>query len=164
MKVAHLGIFALLVTVVAAAAPSTAQGEDGPLDYHIELLRASSGYDGKTCWVHARAGAIPPRVPGNPADRPQVLMTMQKLLLTGSDVFYPLHSLRTDDLGHTWTEPKLEPVFARQKMGEDVEMTVCDFWPAWHTATGKLLGTGHTVWYKGDRVMPVRQRHAAYAV
>ena len=49
-------------------------------------------------------------------------------------------------------------------MGEDIEMTVCDFWPKWHTAGGKMLGTGHTVWYQNNRVMPVRKRHTAYAV
>jgi hypothetical protein len=43
-------------------------------------------------------------------------------------------------------------------------MTVCDFWPKWHAASGKLLGTGHTVWYQDNRVMPVRKRHTAYAV
>jgi len=91
-------------------------------------------------------------------------MTMQKLLLTGSDVFYALHNLWSDDLGKTWTEPKLQPVFERQKRGENIEMTVCDFWPKWHAASGKLLGTGHTVWYQDNRVMPVRKRHTAYAV
>ena len=91
-------------------------------------------------------------------------MTMQKLLLTGSDVFYALHSLSTADFGQTWTAPQLQPVFERQKMEDDLEMTVCDFWPQWHAATGKLLGTGHTVWYQNNRVIPVRNRHTAYAV
>jgi hypothetical protein len=31
-----------------------------------------------------------------------VVLTMQKLLLTGSDVFFALNEMRTDDLGKTW--------------------------------------------------------------
>jgi hypothetical protein len=48
-------------------------------DFGLRLDRVRSGYDGQTCWVHARAGAIPGRTP-------TVVLTMQKLLLTGSDV------------------------------------------------------------------------------
>ena len=46
-----------------------------------KLDTITSGFDGKYCWVQARAGAIP-------GDPPVVVMTMQRLLLTGSDVFY----------------------------------------------------------------------------
>ncbi len=147
-----------------ALSPTTVAGSDGSLDYQVELSSAHEGFDGETCWVHARAGAIPPGGRGNATDNPLVVMTMQKLLLTGSDVFYPIHTLWTADLGKTWTEPKPEPVFARRKIDDRIEMTVCDFWPRWHAATGKLLGTGHTVWYQDNRVMSVRQRDTAYAV
>ncbi len=153
----------MLVFLVLGTSAASRAGEE-PLDYRIELTAATSGFDGETCWVHARAGAIPAGAPGNPGATPRVVMTMQKLLLTGSDVFYALHNLWTGDLGKTWTEPKLQPVFERQSKGEDIEMTVCDFWPQWHAASGKMLGTGHTVWYQNNRVMPVRKRHTAYAV
>jgi hypothetical protein len=152
------------VAVLAFARPAASRAEDEPLEYRIERTVAVSGFYGETCWVHARAGAIPPGGGFGPGKDPVVVMTMQKLLLSGSDVFYALHSLWTDDLGATWTEPKLQPVFERRKMGGDIELTVCDFWPKWHAASGKLLGTGHTVWYEKNRVMPVRRRHTAYAV
>ncbi|MCU0983024.1 MAG: exo-alpha-sialidase [Pirellulaceae bacterium] len=155
----------LVLFVGLACGPSTAShAGDEPLEYRLELTSAAGGFDGQTCWVHARAGTIPAGGPGNPGPAPRVVMTMQKLLLTGSDVFYALHNLWSDDLGKTWTEPKLQPVFERQKRGENIEMTVCDFWPKWHAASGKLLGTGHTVWYQDNRVMPIRKRHTAYAV
>ena len=142
-------IFSLLV-VLSFSLLSAGLAADEPLDYQVELAAAADGFDGETCWVHARAGAIPAAGPGNPGTNPLVVMTMQKLLLTGSDVFYALHSLSTSDMGETWTEPKIQPVFERQKMGDGIEMTVCDFWPKWHAATGKLLGTGHTVWYERE--------------
>ncbi len=154
----------LLALFLFAMLTQAARAEEKPLDYRIELATASKGFDGKTCWVHARAGILPPGTPANSGQIPLVVMTLQKLLLTGSDVFYPLHTTITRDLGATWSPPKLEPVFARQQKGDNIEMTVCDFSPKWHAASGSLLGTGHTVWYKNNHVMPVRPRHTAYAV
>ncbi|MHB8899224.1 MAG: exo-alpha-sialidase [Thermoguttaceae bacterium] len=155
----------LILAAVASRVLSSAAGaEAGAPGYRVELSAATSGFDGKMCWVHARAGAIPPGATGNEGAGPLVVMTMQKLLLTGSDVFYALNSLWSGDLGATWTEPVPQPVFERRKMGEGIEMTVCDFWPRWHAQSGKLLGTGHTVWYENSRVMEVRKRHTAYAV
>jgi len=148
-------------TVIGVCA---AAGAGEPPGYRVELGRAGQGFDGKTCWVHARVGAIPPRAPGNPHDRPMLVLTMQKLLLSGSDVFYALHTQRSGDLGRTWTEPTAQPTLARHTNPDGTETAICDFTPKWHAATGKLLGTGQTVWYKDNRVMHVRPRHTGYSV
>ncbi|MEX2577465.1 MAG: sialidase family protein [Verrucomicrobiales bacterium] len=140
--------------------------------YDIDLSVATRGFDEKTCWVHARAGTIPPRTAANPADDPAddplVVMTLQKLQLSGSDVFYALNGMRTSDLGETWTGPEEHASFAREsfRFGEkdDLEITVCDFSPKWHAASGTLLGTGHTVVYEDNKVMKVRPRRTAWAV
>ena len=151
------------------------------LSYTLELTTAHNGFDGKMCWVHARAGAIPPNAPGNSSDAPHVIMTMQKLLLTGSDVFYALNETRSSDDGRTWTKPEAHESFARQTVvaystaptGAEIapdllqpgdETTVCDFAPKWHSASQRLLGIGQTVWYRNNRVMHVRPRGIAYAV
>ena len=49
---------------------------DGP-GFTIELQTARSGYDRKTCWVHARAGIIPHEIGGG--DPFRVVMTMHAL-------------------------------------------------------------------------------------
>lgn len=130
--------------------------------YEIERATATQGFDRKMCWVHARAGAMPGK------EGPVVVMTTQKLQLSGSDIFYAIHSLQSEDLGTTWTAPAEQPTFARvpfsYKEKKDLEMTVCDFWPKWHRKSGKLLGTGHTVVYENNRVMHVRPRATPYAV
>jgi len=132
--------------------------------YTIEQTVATQGFDGKMCWVHARAGTIPQP----DSEDPLVVMTLQKLQLSGSDVFYALNEMRTSDGGETWTPPMEHKSFARVpypwKGRDDLEITVCDFWPKWHAATGKLLGTGHTVVYENNRVMKNRPRGASYAV
>ena len=88
-------IISLLIVLTALVAPAFAAQ---PLGFKIQLDVLSKGYDGKTCWVHPRAGTIP-------GDKPIVVLTMQKLLLTGSDVFFALNEMRTDDLGKTWSGP-----------------------------------------------------------
>ena len=76
---------------------------------------------------------------------PSVVLTLQKLLLAGSDVFYALNDLHTEDLGKTWS-PTTEhaDTLGRRSEPDDVIVAACDFTPKWHAATGKLLGTGHT--------------------
>lgn len=65
----------LLTLVALTVAGYPARAAD-PL-YEIELTEATRGFDGKTCWVHARAGAIPPNLPVNPSSVPLVVMTFE---------------------------------------------------------------------------------------
>jgi len=135
---------------------------DAP-EYDLKLQAAVSGFDGKSFWGQARVGAIPPR---RASADPTVVLTMQRVLRKGSDVYYAIHSMRSRDMGESWTEPREQKGFRREKLGEECERTVCDFWPKWHAATRKLLGIGHTVYYDAEnKVMPgFRPRQTAYAV
>lgn len=146
------------VAILVAASPALCGTSDmASPGYTVRLERVRSGFDGKTCWVHARAGAIP----GEP---PTVVLTMQKLLLSGSDVFFAIHDLRTGDRGATWTGPTGHETLGRRQRGE-IAVGICDFTPKWHAASGTLLGIGHTVHYRDDR-RPIAYRHrqTAYSV
>lgn len=168
-----------LCLLVLTSAVATA--EEPELSFKLELQTAHEGFDGRSCWVHARAGSVPAGIPGNEQQQPLIVMTMQKLLLSGSDVFYALNETRSPDLGKTWTRPVEQANFARQQVQTDAplptgahiaphflqpgdETTVCDFTPQWHAHTQTLLGTGHTVWYRENRVLHARPRGLAYAV
>lgn len=132
-----------------------------PLNYTIDLKKITSGYDRKTCWVQARAGALPPTTPGGPHT---LVATMQKLLLTGSDIFYAIHSTHSTDAGNTWSPLVEQPGFGRQPHG-DGETVVCDFWPKYHEKTGTLLGTGHSAYYLNNKIPHSnRPRRTPYAV
>ena len=136
-----------------------------PLDYRTRLDTLSRGFDGETCWVQCRAGTIPP---GGAGDNrlPIVVLTMQKLLLTGSDIFYELTEMRTDDLGASWSPPTPHPdTLGRRKEPGGIEVVICDATPRWHAASGTLLSTGHCARYLGDDLAPSpRRRETAYAV
>lgn len=115
-----------------------------PLIDSVELSTVSSGWDGKKCWVHSRAGVIPARSPGNPSHTPLVVLTTQKLRITGSDIFDGLHEFRTNDLGTSWVGPVSHVSLDRRSMLDNLEAAPCDFTPQWHVKTGTLLGTGKT--------------------
>jgi hypothetical protein len=144
--------------------PAAAIAQVAAVEYEIELTSPTKLFTAERCWAHPRAGAIPPGVAQNPGPSPIVVMTLQPILLAGSDLFYELHDMRTDDLGRTWTAPRPLDLFKRQPVGPDRELTVCDFTPRWHAASGRLLGTGHTALYEKNRVATIRPRHTAYAV
>lgn len=134
---------------------------------NINLQTIHSGYDRKTCWVHARPGMVPAKAAGRPADQPpSIVVTMHALRLSGDDVFYPICDMRSDDGGKTWTEPTPHTdAFARRREENDIEEGICDFSPQWHEKTGVLLGTGHSVRYRNDNLTPApRPRSTTYSV
>lgn len=125
----------------------------------IERHVIHSGYDRKTCWVHPRPGIIPGQVPS-------VVVTLNKLRLSGMDVFYALADMRSDDAGATWSAPhEHSESLGRRALENGTSEGISDFWPMWHEKTGVLLGTGHTVLYgPDDNLLPPPPRHSAYSV
>ncbi len=102
-----------------------------------EMLPAST--EGGS-WFQPRAVAIPS--PGGP---PRVIMTIQKAI--GSDFFSGLSTLRSDDVGKTWSAPRLDPGLDWRPLDQESNMGVCDITLGWHAPSGKVIGIGHTVRY-----------------
>lgn len=126
--------------------------------FDLKLDTISSGFDKKKCWVHPRAGAIP-------GTTPSIVLTLQKLLLTGSDVFDALNEMRTDDLGKTWSgATEHSATLGRRIVSGDVTEGVADFWPKWHARSGKLLGIGLMARYQGEAQVPNYPRKTAYSM
>ncbi len=130
-----------------------------PVKYNVQLDVVSDGFDGKFCWFHPRAGAIP-------GDTPTVVLTMQRWRLAASDVFYPVASQTTRDFGKTWSK-NIEHIdtLGRHQLPNGHEEGVCDFTPKWHAKTRTLLGTGHTVYYdEQDKLVKVRPRSSIWSI
>jgi hypothetical protein len=127
------------------------------MNIQCDVKKVQSGYDRKTCWVHARAGIIP--------NLNRIVLTTQKLRLTGSDIFYGINSIISNDLGENWSEPMPEDAFKARPDKEGGCFFVSDFSPQWHEKSGKLLGTGHTPHYINDELSPYNyKRSPAYSV
>jgi predicted GH43/DUF377 family glycosyl hydrolase len=139
-----------------AIGSATWSGDSPGFQTRLETIHR--GYDGQTCWVHPRAGIVP-------GETPAVVLTMQKLQLTGSDVFFALNEMRTDDLGKAWSEPlEHAQTLGRRTEPDGSIVATCDFWPKWHAASGKLLGIGHTVRYRNETVLSDRERKTSYSI
>jgi hypothetical protein len=152
----------LLVIIAAALASlhdaTAAEAIPTPVKYDVRLETISDGYDGVTCWFHPRAGALP-----GPA--PTVVLTMQKWLLAASDVFLPVQSLVSTDLGKTWSKPvEHAGTLGRHPAVDGVEEGICDFTPKWHVQSRTLLGTGHTVQYRNNKLVAVRPRAPVWSI
>lgn len=129
----------------AYAAESRAAGQWGPrrLGFRVKLDAVTEGYDRRTDWFQPRIGIIPPTT---------AVLTMTKAQLWGSDIFTAIQEMRSDDLGRTWSKPKIHTTLGRRKLSGDAEACPCDLTPAWHAKTGTLLITGHTANYRaGER-------------
>jgi hypothetical protein len=154
----------LISGISLAFFPSLHWGQEA-LSYSLVLDVPTKLFDGKRCWCHPRAGIVPD---AGRNGTPRVIMTMNNLDLAGSDVFYGMFGLFTDNLGGGWTEPEeLKSMAPRYEIIEGIErpVAVSDFWPKWHSKSKTLLGTGHTVVYTPDwRVTNPRPRNTSYSV
>ncbi len=127
------------------------------LDFTCHLTRITQGFDHRTCWVQARGGVIP-------GGKPVAVVTMQQLLLSGSDIFWGLHETRSEDRGETWSPLREVPTLRRWNEANGVEAVVCDATPKWHAVSKTLLLTGHVARYIGEHLMPdPRPRQTVYA-
>jgi len=154
----------LISGISLAFIPSLCCGKED-LSYSLDLDVPTKLFDGNRCWCHPRAGIVPD---AGQNGQPRVVMTMNNLDLAGSDVFYGMFGLFTDNLTGEWTEPEeLKTLAPRYEIISDVKrpVAVSDFWPKWHSKSKTLLGTGHTVVYTPDwRVTNPRPRNTSYSV
>ncbi|HJN18346.1 MAG TPA: exo-alpha-sialidase, partial [Armatimonadota bacterium] len=130
-----------------------------PLGYELDLQILSRGHHGNREWFTPRVGVIPPYT---------AVLLMSPSSLHGSDVFYTMHAMRSDDLGATWSQPIPQPGLGRTAFADDVDICPCDMVPGWHAATGRLLALGNTACYRPGEAAPISDNSqpifASYAV
>jgi hypothetical protein len=124
---------------------------------NIELNRISTDFVGERCYVHAR-GLILPSGFG--------IITTQKLELSGCDVFYGIEMMKSADGGKTFSAPSLCKNLCRRYFPDGTSLVMSDATPFYHKASGKIILTGHMVWYGTDNkiLREARPRSPLYAV
>ena len=112
---------------------------------------------GERCYVHAR---------GHIMQDGFGVMTMQKLELTGCDVFYGLEMTKTSDFGKSFSPVVECKNLKRQYFEDGTSVAICDATPSYHKATGKIILVGQTARYGADNALmkDPRPRSTAYAV
>lgn len=125
MKIQH--ILTVMAAIPVFAAPQ------------ITLQQIKTGFKGEFCYVHARAGMTPDG---------KVILTAQPLFLKGTDVFYGLEMLKSNDGGKSWSSFQKSKTMVRQKYDAKREYVISDSSPFYHKKSGKLITTGHSAVYR----------------
>lgn len=109
------------------------------------------------CYVHAR-GLMMPCGFG--------IITMQKLDISGCDVFSGIEMVLTRDGGKSFSSPVLCKNLARRYFADGSSAVMSDATPFYHKKSGKIILTGHKVWYGEDNKLlrDARPRAPLYAV
>ncbi len=156
----HRMFLPVLAATVVVLPFDTTRAETVDYDVHLEtVLDPAKGGE----WFQPRPAAIPGF---GESGKPAVVMAVMQVL--GSDYFTGLSSMRTLDLGKTWSTPRAVPALAWRDVDDGtpvVKIGVCDFQLRWHEPSRRVLGIGHTVRYttKGFAGYGHR-RDTAYAV
>lgn len=122
----------------------------------LDIRRIGTDFRGEYCYTHAR-GAFDGKGFG--------IITTQPLRLSGSDIFYGIHMLKSYDGGESWGN--IEPCknLKRKSLGGGYEMGICDATPIYHRATDKIILIGYKNTYLNDERAPYGTKNAtAYSV
>lgn len=133
-----------------------AQVPPGVTGFESELQVIHQELSEDFCWFHPRVAAVPGSGVGA---APILICTLQKHL-RASDHYSGLYVMRSDDLGGTWTVPRLpEALDWRVEGGETI--AVCDVTPGWHSASGRLLAIGTQLRYaeSGEQLLDRPRSH-----
>lgn len=150
-----------MVVVPLALAPSAQAEGFVPIPFEVKLETVQRYWDGRYDWAQVWAGAIPE---AGRQGVPAVIITTQQEDNASDDYYHGVHTLRSDDLGKTWTAPRPHPELAPIPQPDGTILGLCDFVSGWHPQTRRLLITGHTVRYAHGRLMaPPYARSTAYA-
>ena len=151
---------AILVTASCAAAEGPSEGR---LEFTTRLDVAKQELSPEHCWFHPRVAAVPG---AGREGKPAVIMTLQKHLQV-SDYYSGLWTMRTDDLGKTWTGSTEIPDLGWVREPNGIVVAVADVTPGWHAPSKRLLAVGCSVRYspQGRQLGDVkRPSQTAYAV
>ncbi len=161
---ARITLQALAVALLGGiATTSAAETPQSKPTFRVEVDVVRQELHDDFCWFHPRVAAVP----GMGHDGgPAVILAIQKHLRV-SDYYSGMWTMRSDDLGQTWTEPTEVPELAWVREPDGVVVAVADVTPGWHAASQRLLAIGCSVRYspQGRQLADVkRSSQTAYAV
>ncbi len=128
------------------------------------VLKREPGTKDGSYWMHPRAAVFPSASPGGGENR-SALMVLFKFL-GRSDFYSGLYTMKSEDMGNSWSAPELEKDLDWIRDG-DVNIAVADVTPGYHAPSGKVIAIGAQVRYsaKGKQLQDKERSHqTAYTV
>lgn len=117
--------------------------ESSVLDFDVRADVLLQELSPEFCWFHPRAAAVP----GLGRDgAPAVFVTLMKHL-AADDHYSGVYTMRSDDLGKTWTGPTEVPELAWREGPSNITIAVIDVTPGWHPQSGRLIAIGAKILY-----------------
>ena len=83
----------------------------------IDLQQIKTNFKGDYCFTHARSAVCP---------NGRAIITTQPLLLKGSDVFFGMHNIISDDAGKSWGPIVPSKTITRRQWGDGFQQVMCD--------------------------------------
>ena len=167
----HAGVFQQTASVLSvwiwflSAAPlAFVSAEEIPLQpFQTSAEPVFQQLSPEFCWFHPRVAPLPGF---GKRGQPAVMMTIQKHL-AADDHYSGMYTMRTDDMGKTWTGPTEIPELAWRQGENNETISVCDATPLWHKKSGQLVVIGVKLRYSaaGEQLLDQPQsQECAYAV
>ena len=96
----------LILCAALLIGTTTYQLEKEPLRYSVKLDVVTKHWDGNSNWAQPRVGVIPKT---EDDENPVLVITMQKWFVESSDFYSGLYTMRSENMGTTWSEPEEHP-------------------------------------------------------
>ena len=123
----------------------------------IKLNKITTNTGKERCYVHARGVLL---------EDGFGIITMQKLELSGCDVFYGIEMVKSYDGFKTFSAPEYCENLKRRYLEDKTSYVLCDATPYFHKTSGRIILTGHMAQYGEDNagLKTLRKREPLYAV
>ena len=121
----------------------------------INVKKLKYPIDTDHCYVHAR---------GVMREDGFGIITMQQLILSGSDLFLGIEMIKTTDGGESFTSPIMCENLKRRYFSDGTSCAMCDATPYYHKKSGKIILTGHEVFYHSSGTQADERTMPLYAV
>ena len=149
----------LLSSVLAlgiCAGQGVGQDRVEPVRLELESLGDIEGSD-EWDWWQARTAYIP-------GVKPRWVTTLSETGKAKSHDFHDIYQSTSLDAGRTWSRPAIITSLRRTKQADGYEVAPGDFWPTWHSKSGRVLATGKTFNFAGGKREVALRERVAYAV
>lgn len=126
------------------------------VQFELESLGGIEG-SAEWDWWQARTAYVP-------GVKPRWVTTLSETGKGKSHDFHDIYQSTSLDAGRSWSRPAMITSLRRTKQADGYEVAPGDFWPTWHSKSGRVLATGKTFNFAGGKREVALRERVSYAV